>query len=141
MEFYRKKVNHLQTLVNKTKLSLVILCSLLKKQIICYNNFMQTDFINQIEPTPKLNTKKCQTIAFLLKIVLQYSIYIFTFIAWYSFDYFIAIGIFLLSYIIIGIIKSKLRNSVIPKTQQEYNYNDKGIADWYTARELCIEID
>jgi len=102
---------------------------------------MQNDFINQIQPTPKLKTKKCKTIAFLLKIALQYSVYLFTLIAWYTYDYFIAIGILLLSYIIIGIVKSKLRNSVIPKTQQEYNYTDKGIADWYTARELCIELD
>ncbi|MDQ1244605.1 MAG: hypothetical protein QG565_945, partial [Campylobacterota bacterium] len=31
----------------------------------------------------------------------------------------------------------KLRNSVIPPKQREYQYNDKGIADWYTAKELC----
>ena len=101
---------------------------------------MQTDFINQIQPTPKLKTKKCQTVAFILKMALQYSIYVITFFTWYSFDYFIAIGVFFLSYIVISIVKSKLRNSVIPKAQQEYNYNDQGIADWFTARELCIEI-
>jgi len=101
---------------------------------------MQNDFINQIEPTPKINTTKCQLISLLLRLFLQFSSYIIGLITWYIYDYFIGIAIFLLSFIIIGIIRAKLRNSVIPKTQQEYNYNDKGIADWYTARELCIEL-
>ncbi len=101
---------------------------------------MQTDFINQIEPTPKLKTKKCKIISLFLRLFLQFTSYIIGLITWYMYDYFIAIGVFLLSFIIIGIIRSKLRNSVIPKSQQEYVYNDKGISDWYTARELCIEV-
>ena len=101
---------------------------------------MQTDFIDQIEPTPKLTTTKCQVISFLLRIFFQFTSYIIGVSVWYIYDYFIGIGIFLLSFLVMGIIKSKMRNAVIPKTQQEYNYNDKGIADWYTARELCIEL-
>jgi len=101
---------------------------------------MQTNFIEMIEATPKLKTKKCKIISFLLRIVLQYSIYVIGAITWYLYDYFIGIATFLLSFLIMGIIKSYMRNSVIPKKQQEYNYNDKGIADWFTARELCIEI-
>jgi len=38
-----------------------------------------------------------------------------------------------------GIIRSKLRNSVIPFNQREYQYSDKAIADWYSAKELCYE--
>jgi len=102
---------------------------------------MQTDFINQIIPTPTLKTNKCKIIAFLLRIFLQFTSYIVALIIWYMYDYFIAIGLFFLSYLIMGIIRSKLRNSVIPKAQQEYQYNAKGIANWYTAREICIEID
>jgi len=102
---------------------------------------MQTDFINQIEPTPKITTKKCKIISFLLKIFLSYTLYVIPVIMFYLYDYFYAIASLFLTYLIMGIIRSKLRNSVIPKTQQEYNYNDQGIADWYTARELCIEID
>jgi len=40
-----------------------------------------------------------------------------------------------------GIIRSKLRNSVIPLTQQEYHYNDEAIANWYTAKRLCFGED
>ena len=38
-----------------------------------------------------------------------------------------------------GIIRSKLRNSVIPPKQQEYQYNDQGIADWFVAKEICYD--
>ena len=101
---------------------------------------MQNDFINQIEATPKIHSKKCRIVSLILKLFLQLSAYVVGLVTWYMYDYFIGIGIFLLSFIVMGIIRAKLRNSVIPKTQQEYNYNDKGIADWYTARELCIEL-
>jgi len=101
---------------------------------------MQTDFINQIETTPIIKTKKCKFVALLLKLFFQYTGYIVGVTTWYVYDYFMGIALFLLTFLIVSILKAKLRNSVIPKTQQEYNYNDKGIADWYTARELCIEI-
>ncbi len=100
---------------------------------------MQNDFIDLIDPTPKLYSKKCKTIALLLRVFLQFSSYLFTLIAWYLYDYFIAFFTLILSFIIVGIIRSKLRNSVIPPKQREYQYNDQGIADWYTAKELCLE--
>lgn len=98
---------------------------------------MKNDFINQIEPTPELRTNKCKIISLLLRLFLQFGVYILGLLTWYMYDYFIGIAIFLLSFVIMGIIRSKLRNSVIPQSQQEYHYNDKGIADWYTARTLC----
>ena len=102
---------------------------------------MQADFIDLIVPTPKLHSKKCKTISFLLRIFLQFTTFITSLIAWYIYDYFIALLTLVLSFIIMGIIRSKIRNSVIPPNQREYQYNDQGIADWYTARELCIEIE
>jgi ABC-type multidrug transport system fused ATPase/permease subunit len=101
---------------------------------------MQNDFIEMIEPTPKINTKKCKVVSFMIWIFLRFSIYITTLLSWYLYDYFIAFFTLILSFIVIGIIRSKLRNSVIPMKQREYQYTDKGIADWYTARELCIEV-
>lgn len=102
---------------------------------------MQTDFLEQIEPTPKLHTKKCKLAAFTLRVFLQFGTIIIGLIIWYMYDYFVAIAGFLLSFIIIGIIRSKLRNSVIPLSQREYQYSDQGIADWYMAKELCFGID
>ena len=100
---------------------------------------MQNDFIDLIEPTPTLHSKRCKAIAFILKIFLQFTTFIVGLITWYLSDYFLAIATLLLSFIIMGIIRSKLRNSVIPPSQREYQYNDQGIADWYTAKELCYE--
>lgn len=100
---------------------------------------MQADIIDFIEPTPKLKTKKCKTISFLIRIFLQFSIYPITLIVWWMYDYFIAAIALVLSYVIVGIIRAKLRNGAIPLKQQEYQYTDKAIADWYTARELCFE--
>jgi len=101
---------------------------------------MQKDFIDMIEPTPKLKTKRCRLISLVLRLFLQFTTPVVGLVSWYIYDYFIAIATLLLSFIIIGIIRAKLRNAVIPLKQREYHYNDKGIADWYTARELCIEL-
>jgi len=102
---------------------------------------MQTDFIELIEPTPKLKSKKCKIISFLLRIFLQFTTFLSALIALYLYDYFIALLTLVLSFIIMGIIRSKIRNSVIPPNQREYQYNDQGIADWFTAREICFETD
>jgi len=101
---------------------------------------MPNNIIDMIEPTPKLNSKKCRFISFLLRVFLQFTTITVGFSAWCMYDYFIAILALILSFIIMGIVRSKIRNSVIPLTQREYQYNDKGIADWYVSRELCIEI-
>ncbi|MCD6432623.1 MAG: hypothetical protein J7L21_01145 [Sulfurimonas sp.] len=98
---------------------------------------MQNDFIDMIEPTPELHSKKCKFISFFIRIFLQFFTYIIGLISWYLYDYFIAIGTLLLSFIIMGIIRSKIRNSVIPFKQKEYQYSDQNIADWYTAKEIC----
>ncbi|MDA7816559.1 hypothetical protein N9A28_00025 [Sulfurimonas sp.] len=97
------------------------------------------DFIDMIEQTPKIETQKCKLVSILLWLTLQYSIYVITIIAFYMYDYFIAFLALVLSFIVIGIVRSKIRNSVIPVKQREYHYTDRGIADWYTARELCLE--
>ena len=100
---------------------------------------MQNNFIELMEPTPVLRTKKCKFIAMALRFFLQYTSFILAAIAWYFYDYFIAIAALLLSFIIMGIIRSKLSNASIPLSQREFQYNDKGIADWYTAKVLCFE--
>lgn len=105
--------------------------------ILCYTSSMQNDIIDFIEPTPILTSKKCKVISFFIRFFLQFGTYIFTVIAWYMYDYFIAGTTLILSFVVIGIIRSKLRNVAIPLTQQEYQYTDKGIADWFVAKEIC----
>ncbi|MCW9027013.1 MAG: hypothetical protein OQJ77_06815 [Thiovulaceae bacterium] len=102
---------------------------------------MQNDIIDMIEPTPKLHSAKCKAISYVIWIFLKFSTYIITAISWYLYDYFIAFFTLILSFIVIGIIRSKIRNIAIPVKQQEYQYNDKGIADWFSAREICVGYD
>lgn len=99
---------------------------------------MLNDFIEMIEPTPKLKSQKCKFMAFLIWVFLQYSIYAVMALTWYLYDFFISFFALVLSFIVVGIIRSKLRNSAIPVSQREYHYNDKGIAAWYTSKELCF---
>jgi hypothetical protein len=98
---------------------------------------MQNNFIELIEPTPKLNSKICRLGAFVLSGFLSYFPVIGLLMAWYMYDYFIAGTFFLLSYLVVGILRAKLRNDVIPMKQSEYHYNDKGIATWYFAKRIC----
>lgn len=100
---------------------------------------MQKEYIDLIEPTPKLHSKKCKLISFLLRVFLQFTTFVVPLIVWYFYDYFIALLALVLTFIIMGIIRSKIRNSVIPASQSEYQYNDKGIADWFSAKKICYE--
>ncbi|MEA1892712.1 MAG: hypothetical protein U9N33_08380 [Campylobacterota bacterium] len=100
---------------------------------------MQNDIIDMIESTPSLHSKKCKMISLILRVFLQFTTPIVGVIIWYMYDYFIAITALLLSFLIMGIVRSKLRNSVIPPKQREHQYNDQKIADWYTAKELCYD--
>ena len=98
---------------------------------------MDNNFIDLIEPTPKLHSKKCKIISLCMRILLQFTTPFIGLLAWYMYDYFIAGASLLLTFIVMGIIRSKIRNSVIPIKQSEFQYNDQGIADWYTAKEIC----
>ena len=98
---------------------------------------MQSEFLELIEPTPKLKTSKCRLLAFLLFMFLSYSPLLLAILAWYLYDYFIAGAVLLLSFLVVGIIRSKLRNEVIPPNQREFHYTDKAIADWYLSKRIC----
>ncbi len=103
--------------------------------------YMENNTIEMMEPTPKLYTKKCKVLSFTIWLFLKFTTYITTLIAWYVYDYFIAFFVLILTFIVMGIIRSKLRNIAIPLKQQEYYYSDKSIADWYCAREICVGYD
>ena len=100
---------------------------------------MKNDYIELIQATPKLHSKKCKYLAFVIQILLQYTTLTAGIIAWYFYDYFIGGAVLLLTFIVMGIIRSKLRNSSIPLSQREYHYNDEGIAKWYLSRHFCFD--
>ena len=98
---------------------------------------MKNNYIDLIEPTPLLHTKRCKIIAYILRLFLQLTSLATALIMWYIYDYFIAGATLLISFVLIGIIRAKMRNSVIPPRQREYHYNDDAIAKWFTAKKLC----
>lgn len=101
---------------------------------------MKTDYIDEIKSTPTLLSKKCRTIAFLIGVALQYTSIVTAILNWYIYDIYAALATLLIMFIVMGIIRSKLRNSAIPMTQNEHYYNDMEIARWYTSKEICDDI-
>jgi len=99
---------------------------------------MQNDYIEMREDIPTLSSKRCKIISFFIRIFLQFTTFINALVALYLYDYFIALLVLVLSFIIMGIVRSKISNSVIPPNQREYPYSDKDIADWYTAKDICL---
>lgn len=98
---------------------------------------MQIVDIDEIQPTPTFHDKKCKIFLYTLKIFLQFFSIIVTLLALYEYGYFIAFVILLITFLLMGIIRSKLRNSSIPLGQREYKYTDKEIASWYISKYIC----
>lgn len=100
---------------------------------------MKNNHIELLEATPKLKTKKCKLFALLIQLFLEYTSFLVAVLAWFLYDFFIAGAVLVLVFIVMGILRSKMRNSSIPLSQQEYHYNDKGIAEWYTKTHFCYD--
>jgi len=98
---------------------------------------MNDTTIEMIEPTPKLESRHCRIYAWLLTLLLRSATPFSGLLFWYWYDYFYGAVALLVAYMVMGIIRSKLRNSVIPLSQQEYSYSDQAIASWYVAKRLC----
>lgn len=91
-----------------------------------------------IDPTPTLPTRGCRMAARLVAWALSYGHYAIALAVWWKFDWFFAIAILLLGFILLGIIRSKLRNDSIPPSQREFPYDDYAIASWYLSRNHCF---
>lgn len=92
-----------------------------------------------LNPIPTLPTRGCRTLARMLGWCLSYGNLLIALLVWWQSDWFIAIGTFLLGFIVFGILRSKLRNDSIPPAQRETPYNDYAIATWYLSRNHCFQ--
>ena len=99
----------------------------------------QDDYIELIQPTPKLQTKKCKIVAKAIALVLRFSSFAVAIFVWWQVDLFFALVALAIAYLLTGIARSKMRTLSIPHTQLEYNYTDEAIATWYSAKRLCYE--
>jgi hypothetical protein len=100
---------------------------------------MKTD-IPLIEPTPEPLKPSCRIAARLLGWLLTYGTYLLAAGAWYLYDWFYAIAALLLGFVVIGIVRAKIRNISIPPAQQEYQYTDQAIAKWFVVRRMFCDI-
>lgn len=97
------------------------------------------DIVELKEEIPKFNILKCQILATLLWLFLQYFIYIVMLIVWIWYDFFLSIFALMISFLIIGIIRSKLRYITLLPKHLELEYDDKSIAYLYVAKNICFE--
>jgi hypothetical protein len=95
--------------------------------------------IDQIEPTPVLKSPRCRILALLIAWGLSYGSYLCAVAVWYIYGLFYGIAALAVAYLLIGIVRAKLRNSTIPRSQQEYAYTDRAIAAWFLSRELLCD--
>jgi hypothetical protein len=94
--------------------------------------------VDEFKTPPQLQKSSCKLMAICLRLFLQFFSAIATIVAWYIYGYFAAAATLALSFIFMGIIRSKLKNSVIPPQQLEHIYTDKEIAHWYIAKRICF---
>lgn len=98
---------------------------------------MKTD-IPLIEPTPEPSRAFCRFAAIALGYFLSYGTYMAALIVWLLYDWFYAVAALLAGFVILGIVRAKIRNISIPLQQQEYQYTDLAIAKWFIVRKtLC----
>ena len=100
---------------------------------------MKTD-IPMIEPTPEPETARCRFLAKILGLSLTYGIYPIAAAGWYFYDWFHAVAFLLLGFIVVGIVRAKLRNISIPAAQLEYPYTDQAIARWFIVRRMLCDL-
>ena len=92
-----------------------------------------------IEPTPKLKSLRCRAAAMSITLFFKAGSFVVAALVWYLYDLLFGAAALLIAYLIIGIIRAKMRNSVIPLKQQEYPYTDSAIATWYVAKALMCD--
>lgn len=93
-----------------------------------------------IDPTPTLPTRGCRALARALGWSLGFGNYLIAALVWWISDWFLALGTFLLGFIVFGIIRSKLRYDAIPPAQRELPYSDYAIMTWYLSRNHCFTL-
>lgn len=97
---------------------------------------MEHDVIDLIEPTPNPRNRRCRLLVLLIAYSLTYTPFMVGALATYRFDLFYGAGLFLITYLVTGIVRAKLRNDAVPPSQQEYHYSDKAIAAWFVEKAL-----
>lgn len=87
--------------------------------------------------TPTPPTKICKLLHLLLTGFLSFGPYLMAIGTWWLYNWYYALSVLLLAFILIGILRSKLLHSSVPRVQHEFTYSDKDIAAWYLHMFVC----
>lgn len=98
---------------------------------------MKNETVYLKEETPEPNSTRCKTVVYTIAFLLRFGSFLIALAIFICADLFYAIASGLIAYIIIGIVKSKMRSASIPPSQHEFSYNDTEIAKWYAKKILC----
>lgn len=100
---------------------------------------MENETIQQIQPTPKLTTTRCKLLEKTLTLALNSATFAVALTSYILYDWFVAFFTLVFSFLLTGIVRSKLRVLAIPSQQQERNYKDKELIAWYLFLYVCYE--
>jgi len=101
---------------------------------------MNNEIIEPIQEVPTLKTSLCKTYALILYLCIRYISIVIALYIWYQYHLFYAFGALFMGFLIMGILKAKMRDSAIPQKQHERNYTDKELAIWFMYKEVCWRI-
>jgi len=90
-----------------------------------------------IENTPIMIGVRCKLLAYsiffgLAIVPIMIGVYV-----WFSYDWIVAIGAVLFSYLVSTVVGSKLRLESLPHDQRERNFSSLEIAKWYVSKNFC----
>lgn len=90
-----------------------------------------------IETTPEMVGTRCKLLAFSIFFALTVLPIMIAGYVWYAYDWMVAIGALLLSYLVSSVVGSKLRLASLPYDQRERSFNSLEIAKWYVDKNYC----
>lgn len=86
--------------------------------------------IELFKPVPKMRNKKERIIQGLLAFVLSFGFLLISLLFWWQTNWYVALFSLPFSYLVIGIISSKLVHLSVPFKQREFHYSSMQIAAW-----------
>ena len=94
---------------------------------------MQEEIIEEYQKTPVFESSYLKAVVKLLGFILGFTPFIVGILFWAFTDWFYALAALLLSYLLSGIVSSKLRHFYIPFFQREFSYSSYELAAWVVA--------
>ena len=91
---------------------------------------MMQETLELVTPVPKLKSFWHKSLQYMMGIFLDYGAFIIAAIMLLFFHWYIALSTLLVTYLVVGIISSKLVHHFIPLHQQELNYSSFEISAW-----------